>query len=98
MPDYCNECGYPLDENGDCMCASVCPCGCNDDHRLPCVYDTPSQRHLKNIMNGKPDEPWVIDGMKASTPVMVDICDCYISVPTGNYPDLCAHCGKKVRR
>ena len=26
------------------------------------------------------------------------VCDCYISVPSGNYPDLCAHCGKKARK
>ena len=26
------------------------------------------------------------------------LCDCYISVPAGSYPDLCAHCGKKARR
>lgn len=32
------------------------------------------------------------------TPVAADVCDCYICVPAGNYPDLCAHCGKKARR
>ena len=39
---------------------------------------------------------WVESGL---TPVAADaLCDCYISVPAGNYPDLCAHCSKKARR
>lgn len=65
MTDYCDICGYPFDENDRCLCASVCPCGCNNDPRLQCIYDTPEQRHLKNIIVGKPDEQWVIDGMKS---------------------------------
>jgi len=39
MPDYCPICHYPFDENDTCMCASSCPCGCNNDHRLICTYD-----------------------------------------------------------
>ena len=66
MTDYCPECQYPIDEDDRCMCASVCPCGCNNDHRLTCTYDTPAQRHLKNLMNNVSDEQWVVDGLKAA--------------------------------
>lgn len=44
-------------------------------------------------------ETAVINGETQPTSVAADaLCDCYISVPAGNYPDLCAHCGKKARR
>lgn len=44
---YCDDCGYPEDEDGSCMCASVCPCGCGNDPRIECTYDTPEQRQRK---------------------------------------------------
>lgn len=59
MMDYCPTCGYPFDENGRCHCPDVCPC-CGNDPKTNCVYDTPEQRHLKNLMNDKPDEAWVV--------------------------------------
>ena len=38
-PSYCPVCHYPYNEDGNCMCASTCPCGCNNDPRLICTYD-----------------------------------------------------------
>lgn len=57
---YCEICHSETCEHQD----NTCPC-CGNDPRENCVYDTPQQRHLKNLMNGKEDEQWVIDGMKA---------------------------------
>jgi len=44
----------------------LCPCGCENRFDENCVYDTPLQRHVKNIINVLDDEQWVIDGMKAA--------------------------------
>lgn len=66
--EICEFCESEIDPETDkCACDCPCPCGCGFDREhqnLNCVYDTPHDRHLKNIMNGLPDEQWVIDGMK----------------------------------
>lgn len=49
-----------------CQCEVDCPCGCGNRFDENCVYDTPLQRHEKNIINHFDDEQWVIDGMKAA--------------------------------
>ena len=49
-----------------CQCEVACPCGCGNRFDENCVYDTPLQRHEKNLINVFPDEQWVIDGMKAA--------------------------------
>jgi hypothetical protein len=60
---YCNICHSENCEHQD----RSCPCGCGFDKDHPnrnCVYDTPAGRHLKNLMNGLPDEAWVIEGLR----------------------------------
>jgi hypothetical protein len=49
-----------------CQCEVLCPCGCENRFDENCVYDTPLQRHVKNLINVLDDEQWVIDGMKAA--------------------------------
>lgn len=49
-----------------CQCEVACPCGCGNSPLENCVYDTPLQRHEKNLINVLDDEQWVIDGMKAA--------------------------------
>ena len=65
--DYCLSCLYPLelgdDDRQQCKCNEPCPC-CGNDSRQNCVYDTATQRHLKNLMNGLPDEEWVTEKLK----------------------------------
>jgi hypothetical protein len=58
---YCEICESENCEHQD----RTCPC-CGDDPKLNCAYDTPEQRHLKNLLNGKPDEQWVTDGLQAA--------------------------------
>ena len=65
--DYCPNCLYPFelgdDDRQQCKCNEPCPC-CGNDPRQNCVYDTATQRHLKNLMNGLPDEEWVTEKLK----------------------------------
>lgn len=65
--EYCADCQYPLSHGDDgrvhCQCPEPCPC-CGDDPKVNCVYDTAISRHLKNVMNGKDDEQWVLDGIR----------------------------------
>lgn len=65
--DYCLNCLYPFelgdDDRQQCKCNEPCPC-CGNDPLQNCVYDTESQRHLKNHMNGLPDEEWVTEKLK----------------------------------
>lgn len=66
---------------------------------MNCAYDTPQQRHLKNLMNGKSDEQWVIDGMKAAQPLRaLDVLPCghtleheHMLIETGEF--VCDQCG-----
>lgn len=50
MP-YCDICHSEDCEHQD----RSCPCGCGNKPNVNCVYDTPAQRHLKNLMNGVPE-------------------------------------------
>ncbi len=62
MP-YCDICHSETCEHQD----RSCPCGCGTDEQHPnnnCVYDDAPSRHAKNLRNGKPDEQWVVDGLK----------------------------------
>lgn len=45
---YCEICDSYTCEHID----RSCPCGCGDKHNVNCVYDTPAQRHIKNLING----------------------------------------------
>ena len=72
MIDICPFCEHEIDPETDrCLCVSACPCGCGFDEFHPgnnCVYDTPAQRHLKNLINGLPDEDWVKRGLESAKP------------------------------
>ena len=65
--DYCLICLYPFelgdDDRQQCKRTEPCPC-CGNDPRQNCVYDTATQRHLKNLMNGLPDEERVTEKLK----------------------------------
>lgn len=67
---YCPTCLHLIelsdDDRGHCGCPEPCPC-CNDKSDENCVYDTAAQRHLKNLMNGLPDEEWVIEELNFNT-------------------------------
>lgn len=45
-----------------------CPCGCGSENNVNCVYDTAKERHLKNVINCFPDEPWVTSALNAAQP------------------------------
>lgn len=55
---YCDYCESENCEHLDRTCPA---CGGGID--VNCPYDTPMQRHIKNLMNGKSDEEWVIKGI-----------------------------------
>lgn len=97
MNDYCPDCGYFYDEDGGCNCLSICPCGCNSNPKEPCVYDSPLERHEKNILAGKPDEAWVVESLKNALPVGSDwgCPDCGITWP---YWRLSCPCGNRRPR
>jgi hypothetical protein len=68
MTEICPFCEGTIDQATDlCACPVVCPCGCKDQADVNCIYDTPNKRHLKNILNRREDEAWVIAGRKRVT-------------------------------
>lgn len=59
MP-YCDICHSENCEHQD----RSCPCGCGNNPRENCVYDTAQERHVKNMLNLKLDEQWVTDTLE----------------------------------
>lgn len=59
MP-YCDICHSENCEHQD----RSCPCGCGNSPRENCVYDTAQERHVKNMLNLKPDEQWVTNTLE----------------------------------
>lgn len=80
-----------------CVCNPRCEC------KNPVTYQMLSGGEVCYIcglrLPGASPDIYELVAKTRLTPVAADaLCDCYISVPAGNYPDLCAHCGKKARR
>jgi hypothetical protein len=94
---YCELCNSENCEHQD----RSCPCGCGDDPKANCSYDTAQDRHLKNIMNGRTDEQWVVDMLAAQQGVNSDVLPCGHSremVIYGLQHVTCGVCGESATR